>query len=31
MFDIRVTYDDGDTNDERGINLCEVSEFTFTA
>lgn len=31
LFDIRVTYDDGDMNDERGINLCEVSEFTFTA
>jgi hypothetical protein len=31
LFDIRVTYDDGDTNDERGINLCEVSEVSFTA
>ncbi len=31
VWDIRVTYDDGTENDERGINLCEVSEFTFTA
>lgn len=31
MWDIRVTYDDNTANDERGINLCEVSEFTFTA
>lgn len=30
-WDIRVTYDDGTQNDERGINLCEITEFTFTA
>lgn len=30
-FDIRVTYDDGTANDERGVNLCEVSEVEFTA
>ena len=29
-FDIRVTYDDGTANDERGVNLCEVSEVEFT-
>ena len=29
-FDIRVTYDDGTENDERGINLCETSEVEFT-
>jgi hypothetical protein len=31
VWDIRVTYDDGTHNDERGINLCEITEFTFTA
>ena len=31
VWDIRVTYDDGTENDERGINLCEITEFTFTA
>ena len=30
VWDIRVTYDDGDTNDERGINLCETTDVTFT-
>ena len=30
LFDIRVTYDDGTANDERGVNLCEVSEVEFT-
>ena len=29
MWDIRVTYDDGDVNDERGINLCETTDITF--
>ena len=29
VWDIRVTYDDGDTNDERGINLCETTDITF--
>jgi hypothetical protein len=31
LWDIRATYDDGTENDERGINLCEVSEVEFTA
>ena len=30
-WDIRVTYDDGTENDERGINLCETTDVTFTA
>lgn len=30
LFDIRVTFDDGTANDERGVNLCEVSEVEFT-
>lgn len=30
-WDIKVTYDDGTANDERGINLCQVSEVEFTA
>jgi hypothetical protein len=30
-WDIRVTYDDGTENDERGIDLCETAEVTFTA
>lgn len=29
VWDIRVTYDDGDVNDERGINLCETTDITF--
>ena len=29
-YDIRVTYDDGTENDERGINLCETTEVEFT-
>ena len=29
-YDIRVTYDDGTANDERGINLCEITEVEFT-
>jgi hypothetical protein len=29
-WDIRVTYDDNDTNDLRGINLCETTEVEFT-
>ncbi len=28
MWDIRVTYSDGDTGDWRQINLCEVGEVT---
>lgn len=31
IWDIRVTYDDGTENDERGINLCETTEVEFTA
>ncbi|HEX8640649.1 MAG TPA: hypothetical protein VF704_05780 [Allosphingosinicella sp.] len=30
MWDIRVTYDDGDTGDWRGINLCETATVTLT-
>jgi hypothetical protein len=30
VWDIRVTYDDGTENDERGINLCETTEVEFT-
>jgi hypothetical protein len=29
-WDIRVTYDDGTQNDERGINLCETTDVEFT-
>ena len=29
-WDIRVTYDDGDTNDLRAVNLCETTEVEFT-
>ena len=29
-YDIRVTYDDDTANDERGINLCEITEVEFT-
>lgn len=30
-WDIRATFDDGAVNDERGINLCETTDVTFTA
>ena len=30
-FDIRATYDDGDTTDARGVNLCQVATVTLTA
>ena len=30
LYDIRVTFDDGTANDERGVNLCEVSFVEFT-
>jgi hypothetical protein len=30
-FDIRATYDDNDTTDARGINLCQTSTVTLTA
>jgi hypothetical protein len=30
-WDIRATYDDGDTTDERNINLCEVTTVTLTS
>ena len=30
MWDIRATYDDGDTGDWRGINLCETTEINLT-
>ena len=29
-FDIRATYDDGDTTDMRGVNLCSVATVTLT-
>ena len=29
-FDIRATYDDGDTGDWRNINLCETTTITLT-
>lgn len=29
-WDVRVTYDDGTENDERGFNLCETTELEFT-
>jgi hypothetical protein len=29
-WDIRVTYQDGTENDERGVNLCETTEVEFT-
>ncbi len=28
LWDIRVTYDDGDTGDWRQINLCETTDIT---
>lgn len=30
QWDIRVTYDDGDTSDMRGVNLCQVATVTLT-
>jgi hypothetical protein len=30
QWDIRATYDDGDTTDMRGVNLCEVATVTLT-
>ena len=30
-WDVRATYDDGDTTDSRGVNLCEISTVTLTA
>ena len=30
MWDIRATYDDGDTGDWRNINLCETTDITLT-
>ena len=29
-WDIRATYDDGDTTDVRGVNLCQISTVTLT-
>lgn len=31
QWDIRATYDDGDTTDARGINLCTTTEVNLTA
>lgn len=31
QWDVRATYDDNDTTDARGINLCEVATVTLTA
>ena len=30
QWDIRATYDDGDTSDARGVNLCELTTVTLT-
>ena len=30
-WDIKATYDDGDTTDARGVNLCQVATVTLTA
>lgn len=30
-YDIRATYDDGDTSDMRGVNLCQVGTVTLVA
>jgi hypothetical protein len=30
LFDIRVTYEDGDVSDTRGVDVCRVSTFTLT-
>jgi hypothetical protein len=29
-WDLRATYDDGDTTDARGVNLCELATVTLT-
>jgi hypothetical protein len=31
QWDIRATYDDGDTTDARGVNLCELTTVNLTA
>lgn len=31
LWDIKATYDDGDTTDERGVNLCELTTVNLTA
>ena len=31
IYDIRATYDDGDTTDERGVNLCQTATVRLTA
>ena len=31
VWDIRATYEDGDTTDARGVNLCQVTTVTLTA
>ena len=31
LWDLRATYDDGDTTDSRGVNLCELTTVTLTA
>ena len=30
-WDIRATYDDGDTTDARGVDLCQIATVTLTA
>lgn len=30
LWDIRVTYSDGDTGDWRQVNLCEINEITLS-
>lgn len=31
LWDIRATYEDGDTDDMRGVNLCELTTVNLTA
>ena len=31
IYDIRVTYDDSDTDEERGVNLCQTATVRLTA
>jgi hypothetical protein len=31
IFDIKATYEDGDTTDERNVNLCKVATVTLTS
>lgn len=31
LWDVRATYDDGDTTEMKGVDLCKVGEITLTA